>query len=83
MNRLENSQVVRTSSCFKRTFRQEITNAFHLMIIHSYMLKAETKLSEKEIKNHCMKKGMSLTSPEIVVMINMSLFLLVDYNCYF
>ena len=52
MNRLENSQVVRTSSCLKRTFKQEITNAFHLMSIHSCTPKAETKLSEKEIKDH-------------------------------
>lgn len=32
------------------------------MSIHSSLLKAETKLSEKEIKNHYMKKGLSLTS---------------------
>lgn len=78
MNRLENSQVVRTSSCLKRTFKQEITNAFHLISIHSCRLKAETKLSEKEIKDHCMKKGMSLTSPEIVVMVSMYLFVLLS-----
>lgn len=78
MNRLENSQVVRTSSCLKRTFKQEITNAFHLMSIHSCTPKAETKLSEKEIKDHCMKKGMSLTSPEIVVMVSMYLFVLLS-----
>ena len=41
---------------------QEIKNAFPLVSIHSWMLKAETKLSAKEIKNHCVKKGMSLTS---------------------
>lgn len=61
MNRLENSQVVRTSSCFKRTFIQEIANASHLMNIHKCMLKASTKLSEKEIKNYFIRRAMSLT----------------------
>lgn len=46
-NRLKNSQAVRASSCFKRTFMQEIANALDLMSIHKCVLKSGTKLSEK------------------------------------